>query len=176
MKIPISEKNMLETLGKYNSNDYYLYNENDEYEAYDELGSSEDMKYLMDEFDSIVNSYWLITGSAGTWMGRREIRDGYAYKFKSFIKRMRGIDELEFGYDNKEKAIIIRGFHHDGVNMYEIRKPEWFTKTEIIDIMRAIETRKEINKWAKERFDKPLSKLTKNELIEILKDYLEDYN
>lgn len=176
MKISISEKNMLETLGKYDSYDYYLYNENDEYEDYDDLGSSEDMKYLMDEFDSIVNSYWLISGSAGTWMGRREIRDGYAYKFKSFIKRMRGIAELEFGYDNKEEAIIIRGFHHDGVNMYEIRKPEWFSKAELIHIMRANGTREELNETARNYFDKPLSRLTKNELIEIMIEYLEDYN
>lgn len=175
MKIPISEKNMLETLGKYNSNDYYLYNENDEYEAYDEFGSSEDMKYLMDEFDSIVNSYWLISGSAGTWMGRREIRDGYAYKFKSFIDRMR-VYELEFGYDNKEKAIIIRGVHHDGVDKYEIRKPEWFSKAELIHIMRADGTREELNETAINYFGKPLSRLTKNELIEIMIEYLEDYN
>ena len=43
MKTQISEKNMLETLGKYNSDDYYIYNENDEYEGYDCSGSSEDM-------------------------------------------------------------------------------------------------------------------------------------
>ncbi len=175
MKIPINEKNMLETLGKYNSYDYYLFNENNEYVDYDYLGSSEDMEYLMDEFDSIVNSYWLITGSAGTWRGSREICDGYAYKFKSFINRM-SVDELEFGYDNKEEAIIIRGVHHDGVNVYEIRKPEWFSKAELIDIMRADGTREEINETALNYFDKPLSRLTKNELIEIMMEYLEDYN
>ena len=175
MKTPISEKNMLETLGKYNSNDNYLYNENDEYEGYDYLGSSEDMKYLMDEFDSIVNSYWLITGSAGTWRGRREIYAGWAYRFKSLIDRM-SVDELEFGYNNKEEAIIIRGVHHDGVNIYEIRKPEWFSKAELIDIMRANGTREEINETARRYFDKPLSRLTKNELIEIMAEYLKDYN
>ena len=175
MKIPISEKNMLETLGKYNSNDYYLFNENGEYVDYDYFGSSEDMKYLIDKFDSIVNSYWIITGSAGTWMGRREIYGGYAHKFKSFIDRM-NVDELQFGYDNKEEAIVIRGFHHDGVNVYEIRKPEWFSKAELIDIMRANGTREEINETALNYFDKPLSRLKKDELIEILAEYLEDYN
>lgn len=177
MKIPKKDKKTLESLFKYYSADemYFIRNEEGEFIEYDAFTSNEDRNLFAEEVNSILESYFIITGSSGTWKGRRDIVEGYAYNFESFLRRMR-VDDIELFYDPSEMAVIIKGFHHDGTNWYEVRKPEWFTKNELIVSLRCGNSREDLKSDAQYYFNKPLSKLNKTELIELYLKHLENYN
>ena len=51
---------------------------------YDDITSSEARNLFAEEVNSTMESYFIIKGSSGTWEGRRNIAEGYAYHFESF--------------------------------------------------------------------------------------------
>jgi hypothetical protein len=177
MKIPKKDKKILESLFKYDSADemYFLRNEEGEFIEYDDITSSEDRNLFAEKVNSIMESYFIIEGSSGTWEGRRNIVEGYAYHFENFLRRMR-VDDIELFYDPSAMAVIIKGLHHDGTNWYEVRKPEWLTKNELIVSLRCGNLMEDLKSDAQYYFNKSFSKLNKTELIELYLKYLENYN
>jgi hypothetical protein len=177
MKIPKKDKKILESILKYDSanEEYYIRDRKGNFIEYDDILAEEDRNLFTEKVNSIMESYFIIEGSSDTWKGRINIAEGYAYHFESFLRRMR-VDDIELFYDPSAMAVIIKGLHHDGTNWYEVRKPEWFTKNELIASLRCGNSMEDLKLDAQYYFNKSFSKLNKIELIELCLKYLEDYN
>lgn len=177
MKIPKKDKKILESILKYDSanEEYYIRDRKGNFIEYDDILAEEDRSLFVEEVNSIMENYFIIEGSNGTWEGRRDIAEGYAYHFENFLRRMR-VDDIELFYDPSAMAVIIKGLHHDGTNWYEVRKPEWLTKNELIASLKRGNSMEDLKSDAQYYFNKSFSKLNKTELIELYLEYLESYN
>jgi hypothetical protein len=172
MKVTKKELLTLE-YNKYNSEDYYIENDEENILDYDNYWSKEELTLTIDSLDDLIESYFILTGSSGTWQGNREIIPGYVTSVQEVLDRM-DVDSISIYYDPKELAIVVKGTHHDGINMYYLRKPEWYTKTELINICIDLnDCDKEYFKDdIKDIYDLNIYKAYKNMFIEYLQEHL----
>jgi len=170
MRIPKRELKEFETI-YFNTADYYL---DEEEGIYDNATAEAEYKIVAEKINNLIDSYIIVSGLVGLWNGTRDIEPHYFNDFNEVISRLRDTMELSISFDKKEKAIIVKNIHHDGINVYYIRKPEWLTKEELKEMLEDYyDTREEMNDDVKYYFDKPLVKLNKDELIEMLSNCLE---
>ena len=171
MRIPKKELKALEGI-YYNSEDYYI-TDGENYD-YNYTLSESDYKAIRDTIDGLIESYIIVTGTMGLWDRTVDIDPHQFTEFQEFMNRIHEAEQLTIEFDKKEKAIVVRKTHHDGINVYYIRKPEWYTKNELEEMLEDYyDTREEMNEDARYYFDKSFSELNKDELIELLSNYLE---
>jgi len=176
MRIPKKELKKLDLVYYDSTNDdYYVEDEIGNY-LYNQLMSEHDYDEVVDIIDGLVESYYILTGSMGLWNGPRTIVPYACKEFDDLTNRMSTIDEIEISFDKDEHAIVVKGYHHDGTNVYYLRKPEWYTKDELRQLVLEINeyNRQRINEDSQSYFGKFFSRLTKQDLIDLLYDeYLE---
>ena len=176
MRIPKRDLKKLKSI-YYNSADdvYYFEDENGNY-LYDELMSEHEYKDTVDTINDLVESYFILTGSVGLWDGTRTVVPYVCKNFDDLTRKMKDINDIEISFDEDEQAIVIKGYHHDGTNVYYLRKPEWYTKNELKQLILEINDydRKQINEDTQIYFGVPFSRLNRYEVHTILEsEYLE---
>jgi hypothetical protein len=179
MKIKKEDLKVLENVA-YNSSNYYI---DEEIYEYDRVNSETEFNFVMYKINSVIDSYLIVDGYSKTWDGHRDIKSGYADSIEVIIQRM-NVDEIEIEFNKDEKAIVLRGSHHDGINIYYVRKPEWFSVKELKEILEILldescfYSKEEVNEVLKNYYDKTLSNVSKSDLIDVLRteSLLEDYN
>ena len=117
----------------YDDEDYSIYDKKtNEFVEYLDGIAQQELKYVIDEINSTMGEYFIVYGDAGTWQGRVSMKTGYVTDFNAVIRRLSdSIDHITIKWDKDEQSIVIHAYHHDGVNIYYIKKIEWFTKKEL---------------------------------------------
>ena len=148
MRIPKEDSGALKYI-RYNSEDYYGYYDEDEdcfkFESpedtfvsieYDNDLANEDFEYITDTINNLLKkSAGILTGSLGLWDGQHEINPVKIEDFKEdIIYKLKNTNRLEINFSREEKAIIIKNYHHDGVNSYELTFLHWYSKSELKEI------------------------------------------
>jgi hypothetical protein len=183
-------KKDLKVLGSihFDSRDYNIFNENGEYLWYDNTACEEDLNYITETINSTIEDYFIVSGNSGTWQGPREIAEGFVTDFQSVLDRLSSdIDDITIQWDDEEKGVLILGHHHDGVNAYWVRKPEWYSKKELREIMNSklnsLEGNfkewclEDIQNYLKEYWECTLPTAPKEALKDVLQtEILEDYD
>jgi hypothetical protein len=163
------------------------FDENGDYIDFDDIAYEEDLAYVVETINSTIEDYFIVSGSSGTWQGNREIMEGYVTDFQSVLDRLSSdIDDITIQWDSDEKGILILGAHHDGTNSYVIRKPEWYSKKELKELVDSKLNSlsgnfkewylEDIREFLKD-YQHTLKTAPKSVLIELLKEeILEDYD
>jgi hypothetical protein len=187
MRVLKEDLGILESL-YFNSEDYEIFDKNGNYIDFDDIIYREDRDYITETINSVMDDYFIVSGNSGTWQGPREIAEGLVTDFQSVIDRLsRDIDDITIQWDSDEKGILILGSHHDGTNAYWVRKPEWYSKKELRELidskLNSLEgnfrewTLEDIQNYLKEYWECTLSTATKEALKDVLQtEILEDYD
>jgi len=162
---------MNEILFKFSNNDFYIEVEDNHFEYDQNL-----FDLNIDEVRKIFNKNapYIFTGSCGLWNGRVIYNNTVFYDFDSFYNRMSSdifsIDVIVY----KNKNITIKGHHHDGINVYELIAVKNIKKNELKEVaLKSLDSSIYFvgrNELAKDLFDKPFSKLNKEELVNFIYD------
>ena len=160
---------MNDILFEFSSIDFYVEVEDDHFE-YDQYSFDLNIDEVREIFNK--NAPYIFTGSNGRWNGNVSYDYTVFYDFDDFYKRMskdiQYIDVIVY----KNKNITIKGHHHDGTNIYELIATKNIKKDELREIaLKALDssiysTNK--NELARDLFDKPFSRLNKEELVDFI--------
>jgi hypothetical protein len=158
---------------KYNSEDYYIEDDEEDILDYNNYLAQEDLQLTINNLDNLIETYFILDGFSGTWQGHRDIVTGYVTSVQEVLDRM-DVDSISIYYDPEDIAIVVRGSHHDGVNVYYLRKPEWYSKTELINLCIDLnDCDKELfKKEIKDIYDLNIHKAHKYVFIEYLQEHL----
>jgi hypothetical protein len=147
----------------YDTNAYYMEDE------YDYLSSEIDLEYITDLIDThLIDNYLIVSGYNTRWNGRFEIKEGYVSSFENFLNRV-NVDSMKISFNKEKRAIEVVGIHHDGRNVYYLRKPEWYNKYELISL-------NEMEYYELASLRGLNSKAKKAEVIELVEELIEDYD
>lgn len=95
-------------------------------EEYKLINELRDIDYI--QFNEDIECHFthdgsiVITGTLGLWNGRKEIVPTIKPNLDAAIKACFGsCDEFKVEYNEEEKSISVRSYHHDGCNSFTLR-------------------------------------------------------
>ena len=68
-----------------------------------------------------VQGAWLLTGTLGLWSGRREVYATFDTLHQAIVAAYSDCDDIRIVEDRRGK-VVIYAYHHDGINVFELRK------------------------------------------------------
>jgi len=175
MRIPKKDLSVLMEVKYFSDDDAYYFKDDNGNILYDDLASEYDYNNTVERVNQLVETYLIVQGSTQLWNGTRDIAPTRCENLSDVISQLRDVDALDIEFDPDDSAIVVRNHHHDGTNVYYVVKPEWYNVDELkrLLLMHFDYDRKEVNEITNEYFGRPISALTKDELIELVGEVIE---